>query len=93
VVWVEKVILLYESRHEAPLSTILTVGVDTDFWGRALGYGDVGVRTYTGKITLRFIDHPDYVSGVILEQQDRTKVVVKETEIAELEGAIRRKLG
>lgn len=52
VVWLEKVIGLYDSRQEAPLSTILSVGVETDLWGRTLDYGNVIVRTFVGKIPL-----------------------------------------
>ena len=30
VVWLEKVVGIYDSRQEAPLSTVLSVGVETD---------------------------------------------------------------
>ena len=51
VVWVEKVIWLYESRDEAPLTTILAVNTTSTFLGRWLHYGSVIVKTFTGEIT------------------------------------------
>ncbi|HEX8991448.1 MAG TPA: cyclic nucleotide-binding domain-containing protein, partial [Anaerolineales bacterium] len=58
VVWLEKVIGVYDSRQEAPLSTILSVGIETDQMGRLLDYGNVIVRTYTGKIPFSHVPRP-----------------------------------
>jgi hypothetical protein len=58
VIWLEKVIGLYDSRQEAPLATVLSVGVETDMMGRLLDYGDLVVRTYVGKIAFRSVAHP-----------------------------------
>src|SRR3990172_3050759 len=46
VIWLEKVIGLYDSRQEAPLSTILSVGVGTDAFGRALNYVNLTLLTF-----------------------------------------------
>ena len=51
VLWVEKVVLLYQSRREAPLTQILAVNVKRTWFGRILEYGDVEVRTFTGGYT------------------------------------------
>ena len=53
VIWLERVIGLYESRQEAPLRTVLSVGMESDQLGRIFGFGDVIVRTYTGQIIMR----------------------------------------
>ena len=58
VVWLEKVIGLYDSRNEAPLSEVLSVGVETDVIGRALGHGTVVVRTFVGAIPFTHVHHP-----------------------------------
>jgi hypothetical protein len=65
VVWLEKVIGLYESRQESPLRMILSVAVNSGLFGRQLGYGDVEVRTYTGAITLTDTPHPEAISATI----------------------------
>jgi hypothetical protein len=93
VIWLEKVIGIYDSRQEAPLNTILTVGTQIDQFGYWLGYGDVIIRTYTGQIVMHKVNHPAYLSNIVREQQDRSKVVVKEVETALLEQAIRKRLG
>ncbi len=58
VVWMEKVIGIFDSRQEAPLGTILSVGVETDMLGRILDYGHVIVRTFVGKIPFNYVSHP-----------------------------------
>jgi hypothetical protein len=73
VVWLEKVIGLYDSRQEAPLHMVLSVSVSTDFLGRTLGYGDVIIRTYTGQITFRNVDDPHSMAAIIEEQWERIK--------------------
>jgi hypothetical protein len=93
VVWIEKVIGIYDSRQEAPLSTVLTVGVQTDYTGRWLGYGNVVVRTYTGQIVMRRVGFPEQLAGLIEEHLGRAKQQVKKAETAALEEAIRTRLG
>jgi len=65
VVWLEKVIGLYDNRQESPLKMILSVQVDSGLIGRQLGYGDVEVRTYTGAITFEDSPHPQAFAATI----------------------------
>jgi uncharacterized membrane protein YdbT with pleckstrin-like domain len=58
VIWLEKVVGLYESRREAPLDTILAVNVVSSQLGRVLNYGNVTVRTFTGGIQMRNVNRP-----------------------------------
>lgn len=58
VVWVEKVIWLYESRDEAPLTTILAVNTTTTLLGRFFRYGNVIIKTFTGEIIFRNLKDP-----------------------------------
>jgi len=74
VVWVERVIGIYDSRQEVPLGTILSVNVETDVIGRALDYGNVSVRTFVGKIQFDYVDHPNQAADMIREYWERTKV-------------------
>jgi len=73
VIWLEKIIGLYDSRQEAPLATLLSVGVETDLLGRMLDYGNVVVRTFVGQIRFNYVIHPHEASHLISEQWERTK--------------------
>lgn len=93
VVWLEKVVMLYDSRMEAPLSTILSVGAETDFTGRMLDYGNVVVRTFVGKIPFNHVAHPNQAADMIEELWGRSKHVASAGEKEAMRNAIRRKLG
>jgi hypothetical protein len=65
VVWIEKVALIYESRQEAPLRTVMSVGMRRSRLGSLLGYADVVVLTYVGTIRLRDLSHADRIANLI----------------------------
>jgi hypothetical protein len=73
VVWLEKVIAVYDSRQESPLNTILAVSVQTSLLGRWFDFGDVVVRTFVSKITFQYVSHPNQAQHMIQEYWDRTK--------------------
>ncbi len=93
VVWLEKVIALYDSRQEAPLSTILAVGVETDQVGRIVGYGDVIVRTFVGRVAFYHVSHPYQAASLIDEQWIRIKSATRRADVDALKRSIRQKLG
>ncbi|MCA1899156.1 MAG: cyclic nucleotide-binding domain-containing protein [Chloroflexi bacterium] len=93
VVWLEKVIGLYESREEAPLSTILSVGVETDQLGRIFDYGNVIVRTFVGRLEFDHVDHPHQAAEMIREYWERVKSVLTVSQQEVMRNAIREKLG
>ena len=64
-VWLEKVIGIYDSRREAPLHTILSVSVATDVTGRMMGFGDVVIRTYTGKVVFKNVGDAQTIADLI----------------------------
>jgi CRP-like cAMP-binding protein len=66
VIWLEKVVGLYDSRREAPLDTILAVNVNSSQLGRFFDYGNVTVRTFTGGIQMRNVNHP-YLFALFVE--------------------------
>ncbi len=92
-IWLEKVVALYDSRQEAPLSTILAVGVETDQVGRILGYGDVIVRTFVGRIPFYHVSNPYQAASLIDEHWIRVKKVTNRTDVDALKRSIRQKLG
>ena len=93
VVWLEKVVGIYDSRQEAPLSMILSVGVETDMVGRMLDYGNVIVRTFVGRIPFSNVTHPSQAARMIEEYWQRTKQVSQSAEKEAMKDAIRQKLG
>lgn len=93
VIWLEKIIFLYDSRQEAPLSTILSVGVETDALGRALDFGNVIVRTFVGKLEFDHVDHPMQAADMIREYWERAKSGSTQAQKDAMKNAIRQKLG
>jgi hypothetical protein len=87
------VIGIYESRQESPLSTILSVAVQTTWLGRILDYGDVIVRTWVGRIPFNEVSHPEQAQRMIREYWERTKERAVSTEKEQMKDALRRQLG
>jgi uncharacterized membrane protein YdbT with pleckstrin-like domain len=61
VIWLEEVPFVSNSRQETPLSAIQGINVNTSYWGRVLGYGNVEIRTFTGTGSLRLTKLQDPV--------------------------------
>lgn len=93
VVWLEKVIGIYDSRQESPISTILSVGVEANPIGKILDYGNVVVRTFVGKIEFTNVDHPIEASKMVEEYWNRTKEYAAGMEKEAIKNAIRKRLG
>ena len=74
VVRTEKIVALYDSREEAPLSTIISVNVNSaGFLQRWIGLGDVVVRTFTTQITMYDVSYPNQVESMVQEYWNRSK--------------------
>jgi uncharacterized membrane protein YdbT with pleckstrin-like domain len=93
VVWIEQVIFLYESRVEAPLTTIQAVNVRTELLGRLLGYGDVTVNTYTGRVILTTIGDPHQMAALIQEYWHRAQMNFQREQKEEMVRSVYRILG
>jgi hypothetical protein len=93
VILLEKVIGVYDSRHEAPLSTILSVGVETDFLGRQFNFGSVNVRTFVGNIKFEYVDYPEQAADMVREYWERTKSRSTQVQKDAMKNAIRAKIG
>ena len=93
IVWLEKVIGLYDSRQEAPLATVLAVGVETDLIGRMLDYGTVVVRTFVSRIEFNHVIYPYQAAHLITEHWERTKIATSRTEKQAMLEVLRDRLG
>ena len=93
VIWIEKVIGFYDSRQEAPLETILSVGVETNIIGRWLNYGDVIVRTFVGQIKFNHVHRPGHAASLVEEHWVRSRDKVRKNDNEAMQEIMRRKLG
>jgi len=93
VVYLEKIVGIYDSRQEAPIGTILSVGLESNQFGRYFGFGNVIVRTFVGKIPFNNINHPAHAAKMIEEYWNRTKENNAMLEKEALKNALRKRLG
>ncbi len=73
VVWLEEVFLFHKGRNVVPLDAVLSVDVNTSFWQRLWGAGDVVVNTFTEKMTMKNAAHPKQFADVIEEYWHRAQ--------------------
>jgi hypothetical protein len=93
VVWLERVAGIYDSRQEAPLTTLLSVGMRSDQVGRWVGYGDVLVRTYTGTMVLPGVADAAQVASLVEDYWTRSRVLSRKNEAQTIGKTIRTRLG
>lgn len=93
VIWLEKVIGVYDSRQESPLSMVVSVGVEANQFGRFLDYGNVLVRTFVGKIAFNFVNHPNQAARMVEEFWQRTREAAVSQEKEAMKDSIRTRLG
>jgi len=82
VIWLEKVVGLYDSRQESPLPTVISVSTETEPLGRSLDYGNVIIRTFVGRILFHHVAHPYEVEALVKEHQGRAKEGSRQLEVA-----------
>ncbi len=81
VIWLEKVIGIYDSREESPLSAVQRVSVASDLSGRMFNYGDLIVRTIVGSsLVLKNVDSPYQAAALIEEHWRRSKETYRKME-------------
>ncbi|HUH96229.1 MAG TPA: cyclic nucleotide-binding domain-containing protein [Anaerolineales bacterium] len=88
VVWLEKVVGLYDSRQESPLPTILSVSTETEPLGRSLDYGNVIIRTFVGRIVFHHVAHPYQVEALVKEHQGRARESSRRMEVNAMKQAL-----
>ncbi len=93
VIYQERVVLLYDSRQESPMSAVQSTSTNTTQTGRILKYGNVAIRTYIGTILFRSVSMPEQVMALIQEQQVRTQANLRRAELRQIENVLERKLG
>jgi CRP-like cAMP-binding protein/membrane protein YdbS with pleckstrin-like domain len=71
--------LLTQTMMEAPLETIQDVTLNTDFWGRLMGFGDLTVRTAAkvGAIVFRHLPRPEYVRQETIRERAQVIAITR----------------
>jgi uncharacterized membrane protein YdbT with pleckstrin-like domain len=92
MVWIEKVAGVYDSRQEAPLSSLMSVGVSKTRLGNLIGYADVTVRTFVGPISFKKVAYAPQIAGMIEAYWQRSKVSELADDEEEMRKALKRKL-
>jgi len=92
VIWLEKVVGLYDSRQEAPLTTVLSVGTETEPLGRSLDYGNVIIRTFVGRIAFHHVSHPYQAAALVQEHWSRSKERSRQVEVDAMKQALQTRM-
>jgi len=93
VIFQERVVLLYDSRQEAPLSAILSSKIDSSQIGRLIGYGDLILKTFTGTLAFPDVRHPEVIANLLDDRRRRVEHVNQRLEKKKLRRLIRKRLG
>lgn len=94
LLWVEKIILLYDSRQEALLVNILSTNRTVQpILAKFINYANIFVKTYTGTIALKHTWHPDQLIGLVDGLRSRALDISRQMSHLAKESALRRRLG
>ena len=84
----KKLVGFYESRRESPINAILSVGIDTSFFGRMMGYGSVTVRTYTGDLRFDRLPSPYLIHALLETRREKAANQMQTAEKDEIRVAL-----
>ncbi len=91
-VFLEKVILLYDNRMEAPLDAILSASVGSTQFSRIFGYGDVILKTFTGTLVFPDLVKFEAVRLLIDDRRTRARDATLQAEKRTLQNVVRQRL-
>ena len=93
VVFVEKVILIYDSRNNVRMSELTAVGTATgSVADRLIDYGNVEVKTVSKPMLLAGVPYPPIIAAIIEEQIYRLRSTARENEVKLMREALRNRL-
>ena len=93
IIWIEQLSGLYDSRQEAPLSTLISTGIETSREGAVLGFSDVLVRTYVGDIRFKRVAHGEAIAKMVEAYWYGRKQKANDLDEAAIRAALRKKFG
>ena len=92
IIDIDKVVFLFDSRAEVPLTSVSNTVVSASEWGRIFDYGDLVVNTFSGPITFHNVPYPQATADMILEHLNRIRLQQKLQERDTLKATIRKSL-
>lgn len=78
VIWLEKIVMLFESRNEAPLNAIISIDTNKDYIQKLWKSADVVVRTLKGDIVMENVDRPEQFKAMINAYWQRLELYAEE---------------
>jgi hypothetical protein len=93
VVFQERVVLLYDSRQEAPMEAVLASAMESSQFSRIVGYGNLIIKTYTGTLAFPDLRHPEVVHGFLDDRRTHVANLNEQEERKKLRRLIRNRLG
>ncbi len=93
LIWIEKIIGIYDSRQESNLGEVLSVSINTDKIAQSFfDYGTISVRVMVGGMSLTHMPHPHYAKYLLDELVWRTKEKSQQQTEEQIKQAIIEKL-
>jgi hypothetical protein len=92
VVWLERMVGVYDSRQEAPLIAIKSGETKSGQLGRWLGFGDVITETFMGQIIFRHVGNPAQIKNIVDHEHKVALERQTATDIRAIEEKIRQKI-
>jgi len=89
VVHMEKVIGFYNSRVEAPLSSIIAVDVIRSLLGQILDFGDVSVRSYMGNLLMNGVNQPSIYAKFVNDYKNKVMKIDQEKNLEMVNKSLR----
>ena len=85
-------LLSFETKQETPLVAIESIQARKSFFSRALGFGDLEVRTYTGSIRIPYVPEIYFVEKIITHLLSRSRNLLGNEEKQAFEEVIRERI-
>lgn len=89
----KKLLGFFESRQESPFSAILSTGLDTSFFGRALDYGAINLRSYTGNLRFNQLPAADLIYELLENQRNRIERETRHDDQDDMREMLEQRLG
>lgn len=89
----KKLIGFFESRHESPMSAILSTGLETTLPGRIIGFGAVTLRSYTGNIRFKNLPSPQLIYEFLEHQRQQVALETNQQDRVEMVETLQERLG
>lgn len=88
----KQLIGFFESRHESPVSAILSTGIDTSVWGRMFGFGSVTMRSYTGDLRFARLPFPHLIYELLEYRRQQAMLETRHQEQAGMRSSLMQRL-